>query len=149
MSSLPSIIPTGGKVTRAQVMAVQAELMKLPQIEPVTEHFFANGMYLRKVWRPACALVVGKIHKHEHFFVLVTGDLLVWTGEVEVHLAPGDIVVSKPGTKRITYAYQDSIAMTVHRTDKTDIDEIEKEIIEAEESSMFDSGNILKLKRLS
>ena len=38
----------------------------------------------------------------------------------------------------------DSIGITVHKTDKTDLDEIEAELVEYDEASMFDSGNKLK-----
>jgi hypothetical protein len=38
----------------------------------------------------------------------------------------------------------DSIGITIHKTDKTDLDEIEAELIEPDETSLFDSGNKLK-----
>jgi hypothetical protein len=38
----------------------------------------------------------------------------------------------------------DSIGITVHKTDKTNIDEIEAELGEPDETSLFDSGNKLK-----
>ena len=59
-------------------------------------------------------------------------------------LVAGDIIECKLGTKRVTLATMDSIGMTVHRTDKTDLDEIEKELIEPDETALFDSSNKLK-----
>ena len=45
----------------------------------------------------------------------------------------------------MTLAEVDSVGMTIHRTDNTDLDAVEKEIIEEEDNAMFDSSNALKL----
>ena len=60
-------------------------------------------------------------------------------------LQAGDVVESKPGTKRITLAVTDAIGITIHRTDKTDLDEIEAELIEPEPLALFDAHNKLKV----
>jgi len=59
-------------------------------------------------------------------------------------LKAGDIIASKSGTKRVTLAVKDSIGVTVHATEKTDLDEIEAELIEPDELALFDSSNNLK-----
>lgn len=130
--------------TREQIGNLQSELSKLPQVEPITEHYFSNGMYCRKVWRCGGTLVVGKIHKKDHFFMCAAGEIIAWTENGMKTLKAGDIIECKPGTKRVTYAVTDAIGITVHKTDKTNLDEIEEELIEEEETSMFDSGNKLK-----
>ena len=56
--------------TREQIESLQREMLKLPQIEPETKHHFADGMYARELFRKAGTLIVGKVHKKEHFFVL-------------------------------------------------------------------------------
>jgi hypothetical protein len=130
--------------SREQIGNLQVELSKLPQVEPVTEHYFSDGMYCRKVWRCAGTLVVGKVHKKDHFFMCAVGEIIAWTEKGMKTLKAGDIIECKPGTKRVTFAVTDAIGITVHKTDKTDLDEIEEELIEEEEASMFDSGNKLK-----
>ena len=129
--------------SREQIINLQNELIKLPQAEPITEHYFSDGMYCRKVWRCAGTLVVGKVHKKDHFFMCAAGEIITWTEKGMKTLKAGDIIESKPGTKRVTFAVTDAIGITVHKTDKTDLDEIEKELVEEDEASMFDSGNKL------
>lgn len=130
--------------TREQIDRLQAEMAKMPQAELETEHFFSPGMYLRRVYRPAGTLIVGKVHKQPHFFLCAKGEIIAWTETGMRRLQAGDVVESKPGTKRVTLAVTDSIGVTVHLTDKTDLDEIEQELIEPDETALFDSGNKLK-----
>lgn len=135
-------LPT--QVSREQIDRLQAEMVKLPQAELVTEHFFSPGMYCRRVFRPAGTLIVGKVHKEPHFFLCAKGEIIAWTENGMKKLQAGDVVESKPGTKRVTLATQDSIGITIHKTDKTDLDEIEAELIEPDDLALFDSSNKLK-----
>lgn len=130
--------------TQEQIERLQEEVSKLPQAEVITEHYFADGMYCRKLYRTSGTLIVGKVHKKEHFFMCAKGEIIAWTEKGMKKLSAGDIIVSKPGTKRVTLATEDSVGITVHKTDKTDLDEIESELIEPDEKALFGPGNVLK-----
>ena len=130
--------------TREQIDRLQAEMVKMPQAELVTEHFFSPGMYCRRVYRPAGTLIVGKVHKEPHFFMCAKGEIIAWTEVGMRKLQAGDVIESKPGTKRVTLAVTDAIGITIHRTDKTNLDEIEAELIEPDDAALFDSSNKLK-----
>jgi quercetin dioxygenase-like cupin family protein len=130
--------------TREQIDRLQAEMVKMPQAELETEHFFSPGMYCRRVYRPAGTLIVGKVHKEPHFFMCAKGEIIAWTEVGMRKLQAGDVIESKPGTKRVTLAVTDAIGITIHRTDKTDLDEIEAELIEPDDTALFDSSNKLK-----
>ena len=130
--------------SREQINRLQAEMVKMPQVELVTEHFFVPGMYCRRVYRPAGTLIVGKVHKQPHFFLCAKGEIIAWTEQGMKKLQAGDVIESQPGTKRITLSTQDSIGITIHKTEKTDLDEIETELIEPDDTAMFDSSNKLK-----
>ena len=130
--------------TRDQIDRLQAEMVKMPQVELQTEHFFSPGMYCRRVFRPAGTLIVGKVHKAPHFFLCAMGEIIAWTELGMKKLRPGDVVECQPGTKRVTLAVTDAIGITIHKTDKTDLDEIETELIEPDDSALFDSSNKLK-----
>jgi hypothetical protein len=110
----------------------------------ITDHFFSGGMYCRRVWRPKGTLIVGKIHKAPHFFLCAAGQIIAWSEKGMVNLSPGSVIASQPGTKRVTLALTDAIGITIHKTDLTDLDAIEAELIEPDEAAVFDSANKLK-----
>lgn len=133
-------VPSSNEINR-----LQKEISKMPQVEDmVTDHFFADGMYSRRVFRKAGTLIIGKVHKKDHFFICTKGEIIAWTEKGMKKLSAGDIIECKQGTKRVTLATMDSIGTTVHRTDKTNLDEIEAELIEPDETALFDSSNKLK-----
>ena len=129
----------------ASVMALQNVMREMPQVALETQHYFADGMYCRVVPRPAGVLIVGKVHKREHFYMVVKGSVAVIQDGTErrVYEAPA-IIVSRPGTKRAVIALEDSVCLTVHRTDKTDVAEIESGIVEPDDTALFGPDNTLK-----
>jgi quercetin dioxygenase-like cupin family protein len=129
---------------RELVNALQVESAKHPQLELHTDHYFADGMYARVIARPKDAVIVGKIHKREHFYIVVKGKVCVTTDDGVKEIEAPAVIVSKPGTKRAVWALEDSVCMTVHRTDNTDLDVIEAELIEPDDLALFDSSNHLK-----
>jgi len=131
-------------VSREQIESLQAQMVTMPQAELVTEHQFSPGMYMRKLYRPAGTLIVGKVHKEPHFFLCAKGEIIAWTESGMKRLQAGDVIESKPGTKRVTLAVTDAIGITIHRTDKTDLDEIEAELIEPDKTALFDARNDIK-----
>lgn len=134
--------------TLKQIEHLQKEMMQMPQAELETEHYFSGGMYCRKLIRPAGTLIVGKVHKKDHFFLCAKGQIIAWSEKGMVTLNEGDVIASKAGTKRVTLAVTDAIGITFHKTNKTNLDKIEKELIELDELALFDSSNKLKAQAL-
>ena len=103
-------------------------------------------MYCRQVVQPAGSLVVGKVHKREHFFMLVQGVLAVTEGDgVAEEIYAPFLHCSAPGTKRALLALTDVLYMTVHRTDATGVEEAENDLVEPDPTSPFLPGNKLKV----
>lgn len=127
-----------------KVKALQVEISKLPQYEPETRHYFHGGMYCREVFRHAGVLVVGKVHKKEHFYMIVSGIVSITTDDGAIEVAGPYLFQSKPGTKRAVYAHTDTLCMTFHRTDSHTIEEAETELVEEEPNSMYGLGNTVK-----
>lgn len=140
MNSITELPPVP---TRAQIEALQVQLLKLPQAEPKTTHRFADGMYAREVFRVAGTLIVGKVHKKEHFFMVLSGELTLWTETGMKRVTAPFVWISQPGTKRVTYAHTDAIALTVHQVSSRDLEAIEAELVEEEVASRFGVGNLL------
>lgn len=94
------------------------------------KHHFAPGTYGREMTLPAGLVVVGKIHKHAHINVISKGRVQVFTEQEGVlELAAPCTFVSSPGTKRVVQVLEETVWTTVHVTDKTDLAEIEREVI--------------------
>lgn len=138
-----SAVPTG--LMQQKVSALQAELSKLPQYQPETKHYFHGGMYCREVFRHAGVLVVGAVHKKEHFYLIVSGTVAITDGEGNVQEVTGPhLFQSKPGTKRAVYAVTDALCMTFHALEATTVEEAEAELVEPEADSMYVPGNLIK-----
>lgn len=132
---------------RERINRLQAAAAQLPQLELVTTHLFADGMYARVVERPAGAVIVGRQHKRAHFYIVAKGRVSVISGDgAEPAVYPaGSVIVSAAGTKRAVVALEDSVCLTVHHVDDMrDLDEIEGALIDDDGAPLlFDSANRL------
>ena len=127
-----------------KVQALQVEVSKLPQYEPKTKHYFHGGMYCREVFRHAGVLVVGAVHKKEHFYLIVSGTVAITTDDGVQEVTGPHLFSSKPGTKRAVYAVTDALCMTFHAIEAKTVEEAEAELVEAEPNSMYSLGNQVK-----
>lgn len=130
------------------VQALEEAMREMPQYEPPTEHLFHGGMYCRQVWRPAGCTIVGRVHKKEHFYMVVSGTVCITTDTGVQTLTGPALLCSKPGTKRAVHAVTDALCMTFHATDATDVKEAEQMLAEPDENSPFTLGNKLKIVEL-
>ena len=98
---------------------------------PLT-HNFTDGIYTREIRIPAGTMLTGKIHKHEHPNVLLSGEVLMVTehGGKE-HVIGPKLMFSKPGTKRALYAITDLHWITFHHNpgNTQDLEKLENNII--------------------
>ena len=96
-------------------------------------HDFAPGCYLRRIFMPAGTFVIGKTHKTEHFNFVLSGKANVMIdGDIKFLEAP-DVFISGPGAKKVLYILDDMIWGTLHVTEETDLDELEKHCIFTED----------------
>jgi hypothetical protein len=130
--------------TLETIKDLQAAMAKLPQVKLETKHYFADGMYARELFRPAGTTIVGKVHKKEHFYIVMYGDLVIAGDGYKREVSGPAIFVSEPGTKRAVYAQTDALCVTVHRVSSTDLDEIEAEVVEEDKTALFNARNELK-----
>ena len=109
--------------TRSDVILGDSDMAPL-------KHMFAPGIYVRQIFLPKGSVCVGKIHKHKHPNFLMSGvvDVVTEDGGIERLTAPM-AMISPCGTKRAVHAIEDTVWITVHATNETDLDKIEEEVI--------------------
>lgn len=118
--------------SRDVIQRFEQHLKRFERRDCPLKHSFAPGVYLREILLPADTFIVGKIHKHAHHNVIVRGHCTVVTefGTREVDARAGHVsFVSEAGAKRALYVHEETIWMTIHATNSTDLAEIEREII--------------------
>jgi hypothetical protein len=91
-------------------------------------HDFAPGLYARTVMLPKGTLIEGAVHGTWHFMVVLTGDVEIMDENHVERIAAPAFFASPKGTKRIVYAVEDSILTTIHATDKTTVEDVEKDM---------------------
>jgi hypothetical protein len=112
-------------------------------VAPVTHHW-TPGLYAREIFMPAGLIITSEIHKTEHPFVVSKGRVLVYLeseNRWEVIQAP-HFGVTKPGTRRLLLIVFDTVWTTFHVTAKTDVGEIEDEILERRVNPLLESRQI-------
>lgn len=124
---IASLLPVTdvGMSGRDAVKRYEDMLIQLPQLDMPVEHFFGDGVYVRKLILPKGACATGRIHKYDHVSIVVSGDMTIWTEESGVHRVTGHSVVEvKAGMKRAGVAHEDTVWLTAHRMDRLSPSEI-------------------------
>lgn len=124
-------LPADPLEIRRIIYAVEAKLMELPQVQSVFEpvHRRADGLYAREIFIPKGTMLTGKIHKRQHMNMIVKGDITVLTEDGVKRIQAPAIIVSEPGTKRLGWAHEDTVWITLHATAETEIDAIEADLV--------------------
>lgn len=131
-----------------RVTDLQKAVSQMHQYEPITDHIFHGGMYCRQVFRHAGVLVVGKVHKKEHFYMIVSGTVAITTDDGAMEVTGPYLFCSKPGTKRAVLALTDTLCITIHRVDSDTVEDAESELVEEDPDSMYTVGNQVKRPEL-
>lgn len=130
------------RATREKIDVMQRIMASMPQAPGMeTTHFFAGGMYCRRIAIPAGNIIVSKVHKTEHLFIGCIGELEVAGQGQNYTLRPGDVVPSPVGTKRVVAALTDVVVMTIHRTDVESVEQLEADLMEDDGLSLYDVNN--------
>lgn len=123
MSCAPTVKP--------EIESLERVLLKRPQITDRLrlKHHFGPGVYVRELWRPRWAIIIGHAHKTRHLNILVSGHLKVYMDGKVHDIRAGDVFVSEAGVRKITRAIKESTLMTIHPTNETDLDKLEEELV--------------------
>ncbi len=117
---------------------VESILASLPQGDFPLKHRFtktvvnnqSKGMYVREIFMPAKSVILSKIHKTQHPFVVLSGCAIVWQpGKPAELLSAGYVGITEPGTQRLLEIVEDCRWATFHPTDEVELEKIEAEVI--------------------
>ena len=115
---------------RDRIAEIENQIKSHEQCKCPLVHYFTDGIYARVIIMPKGAYITGKVHKHEHLNVVLSGSVSIVCGTVhgEMHYKTGDVFISRPNTKKLLYIHEDTMFMTIHATDKRIPEEIEEEV---------------------
>jgi hypothetical protein len=96
-------------ITPSKVLALQDELLKLPQADIVTEHTFSPGVYERKITIPAWVVLTGAEHKTHYRVRVEKGTIAVNTDAgVKVFTGPCEFD-AKAGMQRAGRVFENEV----------------------------------------
>lgn len=116
--------------TRDAIAKRKDEMLASPHLVdlPFTESL-AGGLYTRTVFIPKGCELVGKIHRKPCANIVAKGDITIMTETGILRVQAGYSVTSPAGIQKTGFAHEDTIFINVFRTDVTDIDQVEKDLI--------------------
>lgn len=116
---------------------IEAEMHKIGLKEFELGDFFCGGMYIRPVLVSAGDYLISKVHKAEHPYFLMAGTIDIYTKDGKETITAPFINITLPGTRRFAKAITDVLWVTIHRSDKLTVEEIEDEVIEKRENKFL------------
>lgn len=119
--------------SRQKILDVEKMITALPEAMvgdcfPL-KHSFAKGTYVREIAIPKGMVVVSKIHKHSHPVFVLKGEISIYTEEGVKRIKAPCSFISPAGAKRVGITHEDTVWVTVHSTNETNLERIEEELI--------------------
>ena len=113
-------------ITGTQEKPIVSDSEKIP-----IEHFFMQGVYIRKMTMFKGTAVIGAIHKHKHMCFLLSGYLTVTDENGTKDYEAPCYVEAPAGSKRVIFAHEDSVWVNVYPnpTNTRDLKKLEETII--------------------
>lgn len=120
----------------------------------LTHHFtdrdpkYGCGMYGRELFVPKGSFIIGKIHKRPHLNIVLKGKISVASEKGTHYFEAPCILPCKPGDKRVGYAEEDTIWVSIHITEHLGEDKLEavEDDVIAKSYAELDSASLLEHK---
>lgn len=109
-------------------------IAKLPQASCPTKHFFAPGVYVREIFMPAGAVIIGKIHKTRHLNIIQQGKVALANEDGTSTILGPCTFMSDAGVQKALLIIEDTVWSTVHVTELRDLESLEAQLIEDDTS---------------
>ena len=109
-----------------------AEIEGTWDIDPKVKHNFSDGLYAKEMVLLKGYIAYSHSHKYSHLSILAKGRVIVKTDEYnQEYTAPACINI-EANTYHQIEALEDVVWFCVHATEETDINKIDKVLIEKE-----------------
>jgi len=95
------------------------------------KHTFTEGIYVRQMSMKKDSAAIGKIHKDDHVWFLMSGSICVASETSSENYEAPCYVEAPAGSKRVLYAIEDCVWVNVYPnpTNTEDLEELEEMII--------------------
>ena len=120
-------IRTGSAPSQDKIRALEAEMLKAPQVDVETTHLIHAGMYARTVKILAGTLVTGVPMSDDHVCI-ISGDITVTAGDDVIRFTGYNVIPASRGLKRIVYAHQETSWTAIFKSGATTVDDAEIEM---------------------
>lgn len=116
---------TSTKERREKIQFLENNMLQEEQVEIPVKHRFSGGVYSREITIPKNTLLTGRIHKFDHFDIMLSGDVTVSTDNGEVKRLTGlNVMEGKAGKKRAGITHEDTHWITFHSAEERDPEEM-------------------------
>lgn len=104
------------------------------------KHTFVEGLYIREISMAKDTFAIGKLQKHEHLWVLLSGKMTVTTESGSAEYIAPCYVKASAGEKKAVYAHEDSVFANIYPNPDncTDLDKIENTWIAKDHAEYFE-----------
>ena len=128
MTELATIRPIGAMRAEqiAQVQALEAALLDLPQVEVQTQHVFHAGLYGRTITMPPGAVLTGALIKRSTLLI-VAGHCHMFGADGARILQGYHVLPASAGRKQAFHAIEATSMTMLFATDATTVEEAERE----------------------
>lgn len=125
--STTAVTATNNRIDEAEFVLSQS----FEPEETYVTHRFTDGMYIRQIYMKKGAKVVSKTHKTNHPFVILKGDVSVYSANEGVVRYKGPMFgITYPSTRRLLLVHEDTIWITFHPGEEKTPEEVEQRIIQ-------------------
>jgi len=111
-----------------------ALIADFPEVDCKLHHEFTPGLYTREIFMPEDTLVVSRIHKTRHPYIILAGVVHVKINDGEWQRIEAPYRgITEPGTRRVLYIEENTAWVTFHATDVMPENDSYEALIEAVE----------------
>jgi len=101
------------------------------QTDLSTQESIVNGMYVRKILIPKGTFLTSKVWLEPYLDIMVSGDITVFTEHGTKRMTGLNVLPGRKLRKRVGVAHEDTVWITVHRTDDLVLDGLENNMTAA------------------